>query len=592
MEVFIIIIVLIFLYFLFFNKKKETQGDVILQKPDLNPPKKNETPTPKPEEPDLLFDENGRKYYLINKTRLIPRKTYLKGFLIGKYHGEADPILEYIYHESKFFDFTIYEATVQSVITNQSPFNFSPDTRFPKEKLPENLPVILEKDSRQFAVNILEPQLQNVVFDRKLHQTEGDEVFGTIKAEITGYILDFIKEDYTERVYIEEKYSPIKEKENASTPTSVTTGKTEKSGNYKRTEYWYSNYKDTYWGNWVYIGPPSTPKGGGGANEVGCFSIIATIIGLIFLVFFLVAIGPKGILGLLIFGAFLLILAFFSEIIKWIFRIILALMFMGLILSVISSIMSKRSFVTPPILIDSLEIKRDSLISNDSIIIQHRKWKDYDDNSYEGDYWIKVKDYASSRFYKNNISASYQEYDDLLNMLHTNDIDKLHGVYHLLDSIKKFNKQSDIQFAETVVSFVQDIPYTLVLDKACDALQYNDPFTRSYLQNNQGDCDPYEKFGINTPVEFMAGLKGDCDTRTLLLYTILSHFGYDVAILSSDYYSHSVLGINLPITGDALIVNGKKYVVWETTSAGIRPGILPREVSNLNYWRISLQSKK
>ena len=266
-------------------------------------------------------------------------------------------------------------------------------------------------------------------------------------------------------------------------------------------------------------------------------------------------------------------------------------MFFGLIISIISSILGKHTSPKPSILKDTTEIKRDSIISTDSVIIQHRLWKDYDNHIYEGDYWIKVLDLKNSSNYKNGITAGYNQYDQLLNILYNYDVNKLNGVYHLLDSIKMKNQKNDVQFAETVVCFVQDIPYTLVLEKACDAQQYNDPFTRSYLLNNEGDCDPYEKFGINTPVEFMAGLKGDCDTRTLLLFTILSHYNYDVAILSSDYYSHSILGVNLPISGDALVANGKNYVVWETTSAGVRPGILPREVSDLNYWRISLQSK-
>jgi hypothetical protein len=86
-------------------------------------------------------------------------------------------------------------------------------------------------------------------------------------------------------------------------------------------------------------------------------------------------------------------------------------------------------------------------------------------------------------------------------------------------------------------------------------------------------------------------LNGDCDTRTLLIYTMLSHYGYDVAMLSSEYYSHSLIGINLPYNGRAYTYNTQRYVLWETTAPGIKPGILPNEISNLNYWRISLKSK-
>ena len=133
--------------------------------------------------------------------------------------------------------------------------------------------------------------------------------------------------------------------------------------------------------------------------------------------------------------------------------------------------------------------------------------------------------------------------------------------------------------------------YKVVLENGCDASLYNDPFTRNYLLNNQGDCDPNEKFGINTPVEFLAYLKGDCDTRTLLLYTILSHYDYDVALMCSEFYGHSIIGINLPINGIAYIYNNQRYVLWETTAPNHKPGIIPNEISNLNNWRISLKSK-
>jgi hypothetical protein len=89
----------------------------------------------------------------------------------------------------------------------------------------------------------------------------------------------------------------------------------------------------------------------------------------------------------------------------------------------------------------------------------------------------------------------------------------------------------------------------------------------------------------------MANLKGDCDTRTLFLYTILSHYGYDVALLSSEYYNHSLIGINLPYDGISYLYKSQRYVLWETTAANIRPGSLPNEISNINYWRISLKSK-
>jgi hypothetical protein len=148
-----------------------------------------------------------------------------------------------------------------------------------------------------------------------------------------------------------------------------------------------------------------------------------------------------------------------------------------------------------------------------------------------------------------------------------------------------------IGFIKAVVAFVQDIPYSIILDKNCDPNMYRDAFTRRYLQTADASCLGYQRFGINTPVEFMGTLKGDCDTRTLLLYTLLDHYGYDVAILSSEVYSHSLLGIVLPVAGVTYSFHGKEYLLWETTTPGMPPGVMAPSLNNLSNWRMSLNSK-
>jgi hypothetical protein len=135
------------------------------------------------------------------------------------------------------------------------------------------------------------------------------------------------------------------------------------------------------------------------------------------------------------------------------------------------------------------------------------------------------------------------------------------------------------------------MPYSLILDNGCDPALYSDRFVRSYLSDTDARCVGYQRFGIHTPLEFLYTIDGDCDSRTLLLYTILSHYDFDVAILSSEHYGHSILGVNLPIQGIALKHQNQRYVVWETTSQGTKPGFIPNQFSNLNYWRISLKSK-
>ena len=68
----------------------------------------------------------------------------------------------------------------------------------------------------------------------------------------------------------------------------------------------------------------------------------------------------------------------------------------------------------------------------------------------------------------------------------------------------------------------------------------------------------------------------DCDTRTLLLYTVLSHYDYgDVVILKSDIYMHSILGVTQFSSGQTKVINGKfSYLLWETTAKNLPPGFI------------------
>ena len=88
----------------------------------------------------------------------------------------------------------------------------------------------------------------------------------------------------------------------------------------------------------------------------------------------------------------------------------------------------------------------------------------------------------------------------------------------------------------------------------------------------------------------MTNLKGDCDTRTLLLYTILSHYNYDVAV-SSEFYGHSILGINLPIMDYHIQPKTVEIHFMGNYSVGSKPGIISNDISNTNYLENISKSK-
>jgi hypothetical protein len=62
-------------------------------------------------------------------------------------------------------------------------------------------------------------------------------------------------------------------------------------------------------------------------------------------------------------------------------------------------------------------------------------------------------------------------------------------------------------------------------------------------------------------------------------------------MLGSDAYRHSIIAINLPYRGVSKIIQGKKYVLWETTAPQMKPGDIPNDISNPDFWQVNLLSK-
>ena len=557
--------------------------------------------------------EDGLDYIRVTKEILTPRKTYLKGTITGKYRGDKIPDEN---DKSDLFDFEIYEAEVTCTSKNDAsknkPFSFPKDfkniegqkkikgTTFPKEKLPKTLPVIIKSDNKSFGINLLEPQLFEFDIVRKYHQTDGDEVFGTFNAFVTGYVFDYEREEVEEivgpiePVVIEPKTtSPIP----LCQSSGIKTGRTETKGDYIRYEYLCKNHTNCkIWGSWDYNKVTTQPPGG------GCLSEIIGIIGLILGLLFFIAVFPS-LIYLVGFYIVVFLLGWLAPYFKWIFRIIGIILLVGFFAALINAFNHRsHSYIPSPVIVDSREnntntapvVSTSNNTINDEWVIRYRKWQDYDGTIYQGKYKIKLSDINKAHAFKNSLSInqnSINAYDEIVFNLKDFDKNKLDHVYPLFDSISKANHLNKIKFAEMIVSFVQDIPYAIVLDNGCDASQYSDQFTRNYLLRHQGECDGNQRFGINTPVEFLASLKGDCDSRTLLIYTILSNYNYDVALMSSEFYGHSIIGINLPYDGTAYIYNNQRYVLWETTTPNAKPGKISNQISNLNNWRISLKSK-
>ncbi len=279
----------------------------------------------------------------------------------------------------------------------------------------------------------------------------------------------------------------------------------------------------------------------------------------------------------------------------------------GLIIAAISSVLEKSkptNFVqrkpSYDTFITSTEIRRTDdgtdagALSFDTLITHHIKWSDYDSNLYEVELPIRVSDVrASSHFHQQldqrqplSISEVYLQFDRF-------DKDALDLVYHQLDSLRLSRRLTEAQFANALVSCIQSIPYYLVVPHSCDADLYPDEFSRQYLRTCDTDCCIGDVgFGVRSPVEFLSDLKGDCDTRALLLYNLMRRFNYDLAIITSEHYRHAAIAVGLsdvPETISATFeIGGKKLYAWETTATGYTVGMLPERVRNLHYWKVNL----
>ncbi len=228
-----------------------------------------------------------------------------------------------------------------------------------------------------------------------------------------------------------------------------------------------------------------------------------------------------------------------------------------------------------------------------ALYTSHRKWKDNYGNSYSGDLRVREKDFEKLKNYLNDFSPRVKEnfWGVLYDYIDRKDIESLDLVIETFSEIQKSKKLNQMQFAEMLVTCIQDIPYSLVFENECQpANRYEDSIKR-VLENCPECCIGNKKYGIQNPVSFIKNLKGDCDTRTVLIYSLLKYFGYDVAIVNSTFYKHSVIGLNIPASGDYKLLNGKKYLLWETTAKYYTIGKLPPNFNNVAYWNIVLTSK-
>lgn len=572
-------------------------------------------------------------YESIEKIRHIPRKTYLFGKLTGKFYGSADDLYSDPFEKSDFFKFTIYEAEIvifeNNIFKNEeNKIIFNKPITVGESFFPEQTVIRFHtKDFiKEYKAKIHEIQLQNIVFIRHLQQIEDNESFGTIEAELSGYFLDFIEEKYIVEIRHEEKgellevieesieipeieediiqFNNSKPKIEKTIPTYIDDSQEYKyvltenkqfdtrwGKKYVSYEYQKSN-EEKYWGPWKFV-----EDVGINWNEIilSILSVLGSILGLYALLALFIYNWKIGII-ISIFIAVIYSLHFISlrlpRLIGGFFRL-LGIGIFGLVLFGFFKILTD-GFNLKRIKYTTQEQGRTERVETDSLISHIRNWKDYNKKNYIATLSLKKSDLYNAVQYHNNfnpvgeneIAVTRNMYSALSNF----DNSKLNLVYNEFNRIKESCKiTSRREFAELIVSCIQDIQYVAIMPNSCNPNDYSNKGISDMLM--VCECKPNVPFGVQTPIEFLADLKGDCDTRTLLLFTILKNFNYDVAIFNSNEYMHSVLGINLPerLNANYKVIKKGDYYLWETTATGIPIGMLSPENEDTRYWNIYLK---
>ncbi len=423
------------------------------------------------------------------------------------------------------------------------------------------------------------------------------------------------------------------------------TGKYEILYHRKRYEYYLDTIGNTYWGEWQCIQDKRTgnsrldEKGNIEFeyansdcttywkkekeiipkeqiyNQLGCREGCTSIIPILFaLAIFIVILSlSPSILPVIIWGALILIyllisvsspfigkaLKFLSvlfNVLSWIIGLAFLIFLVGGIVSLFElntdyKPRTERQNEEEKVIVPEINPIIDSA-KNLNLLEIKLEWEDFNSNVYKGRYFIDVEDASQSRKNLNNlqfrnINNFTEVYKSVLNF----DSTRLNSIYYMLDSIRVANNLNKKRFADVIVTMVQSMKYSMVLTEDCgNPISRQDPVIRQMLDAGI-PCNGPEPFGLITPLDFATKLSGDCDTRTLFLFSILNHFGYEVVIFNSNQYRHSMLGVNLKnINGKYKYYRDKPFYFWETTSRNFKIGDLPNENGIIEFWEIVISN--
>ena len=229
----------------------------------------------------------------------------------------------------------------------------------------------------------------------------------------------------------------------------------------------------------------------------------------------------------------------------------------------------------------------------DYLIDHEVQWDDFIDNDYIGKYTTSTLKFAeSNRMHnawasvpQNRVSNFWGEiYDDMSN----SDSPKLDSLVRYFQNERQAKGLNELEAAEMVVAFIQEIPYVLVHDGSCSEASADGGFTAEYHAEGR-ECLAEIVAGVQSPYEFLHNMQGDCDTRSLLGYTILSKMKIPCSIWVSEAYGHSIMGVALPAQSkNYKTVKGMRHFGVELTARGYRVGMMASDQIDMDNWTVVL----
>jgi hypothetical protein len=227
------------------------------------------------------------------------------------------------------------------------------------------------------------------------------------------------------------------------------------------------------------------------------------------------------------------------------------------------------------------EVEEGSRAVSDTSIVNYLQWNDNSRVAHEMEWEVLRSECLRSLVHLKNLARNRtapMEWTVLYDSLRIHDSIPLARLAAAFEALQRKEQLPRDRLADAVVTCVQSIPYSLILDTHCPA-----PGT---AERGSQPCKGMLPYGVNPPSSFMGDLAGDCDTRALLLVAILQRLGFDATILLSDHYHHAMLGLSMPSRGASLERNGRAYYFWETTNTGFRLGEIHPDCSDLTQWSI------